>query len=57
MGSQYQVSLHVRLKANTYPDSPMKGQAVELVVDETWLVSVDENNSVKIHEYEVVALA
>ncbi|WP_190960453.1 hypothetical protein [Vibrio gigantis] len=56
MGSQYQVSLHVRLKADTYPDSPMKGQAVDLVVNETWLVSVDENNSVKIHEYEVVAL-
>lgn len=57
LGSQYQVSLHVRLKADTYPDSPMKGEAVELVVNETWLVSVDDNNSVKIHEYEVVALA
>ncbi|WP_086969934.1 NAD(P)H-dependent oxidoreductase [Vibrio coralliirubri] len=57
IGSQYQVSLHVRLKADTFPDSSMKGESIELVVNETWLVSVDDTNNVKIHEYEVVALS
>lgn len=57
LGSQYQVSLHVRVKAETYTDSTMKGQQVDFVVNETWLVSIDENTSVKIHEYEVVPLA
>jgi hypothetical protein len=51
------VSLHVRVKADTYTNSTMKGQQVDFVVNETWLVSVDENTGVKIHEYEVVPLA
>lgn len=35
----------------------MKGESIELVVNETWLVSLDDTNNVKIHEYEVVALS
>ncbi|WP_260262133.1 NAD(P)H-dependent oxidoreductase [Vibrio intestinalis] len=50
----YQIELRIRLKAETYPDSSMKGETIELPVNETWHVSLDEEGKVCIHDYKVV---
>ncbi|WP_162048448.1 NAD(P)H-dependent oxidoreductase [Vibrio taketomensis] len=57
LGEQYQVDLHIRLIAETYPESMMQGQLVDMAVDETWLVSLDENGTLMIHSYDVRPVA
>ncbi len=53
-GDRFQVELRIRLTADSYDDSMMKGEAVNLNVNETWQVSIDESGRVIIHEYSVV---
>ncbi|MGY3571215.1 NAD(P)H-dependent oxidoreductase [Vibrio paucivorans] len=56
-GKGYQLNLRIRLKAETYADSVMHGETIELSVDETWQVSLDSQGKVTIHDYSVVPLA
>ncbi|WP_047041995.1 NAD(P)H-dependent oxidoreductase [Vibrio mexicanus] len=53
-GDQYTVELRVRLKAETYPDSDFEAQPINMLVNEVWQVSIDENSSVVIHDYQVM---
>lgn len=53
-GDRFQVELRIRLTADSYEDSMMKGEAVNLTVNETWQVSIEESGSITIHEYNVV---
>ncbi|PSW17645.1 flavodoxin family protein [Photobacterium sanctipauli] len=50
----YQVELRIRLKAETYAESALKGEPVDMLVNETWQVSFDEQGKVVIHDYSVV---
>ncbi|WP_117232766.1 NAD(P)H-dependent oxidoreductase [Vibrio maerlii] len=52
----YQLELRILLKADTYEDSMMKGESIELNVNETWQVSIDEHGSVTIYDYKVVPM-
>ncbi len=53
----YQIELRIRLKADTYEDSMLKGESIELNVNETWQVSIDEQGSVTIYDYKVVPMS
>ncbi|PSW08280.1 FMN reductase [Photobacterium rosenbergii] len=48
----YQVELRIRLQAESFEDSALKGESVNLLVNETWSVSLDEGK-VTIHDYLV----
>lgn len=52
----YQLDLRIRLNAETYSNSLFKGERLELSVNETWQLSLDEQGTVTIHEYLVVPL-
>lgn len=53
-GDGFEVALRVRLTANTFEASEMKGEFVTVNVNETWQVSLDAAGNVTIHEYRVV---
>lgn len=50
-GSQYQLNLRIRFIAETAPMSEFKGNSLNVLVNETWTVSVDENDKPTIHRY------
>ncbi|USD59620.1 NAD(P)H-dependent oxidoreductase [Vibrio sp. SCSIO 43140] len=50
----YVAELRIRLIAETFDDSPMKGDDINLLVNETWQVSFDSDRDVRIHSYEVI---
>jgi len=52
----YQLDLRIRLKADTYSNSLLKGESLELSVNETWQLSLDDQGKVTIHEYLVTPL-
>ncbi|WP_343565144.1 NAD(P)H-dependent oxidoreductase [Kiloniella sp. b19] len=52
----YQVDLRIRLLAETFEGSPFGGEAVNMLVNETWQVSLDAQGRVTIHDYLVEAV-
>lgn len=48
----YRVDLRIRLIADSYVDSILKGESVNMLVNEAWTLSL-QNNEVMIHEYRV----
>ncbi|OXY83144.1 NAD(P)H-dependent oxidoreductase [Oceanimonas doudoroffii] len=53
-GDDYQVELRIRLLADTFADSDLKGEPIDLLVNEIWQVRLDEQGRVTIHNYRVV---
>ena len=51
--NQYRVELRIRLKADTLDSSQFGGDAVNILVNETWQVSVSANGALIIDEYLV----
>lgn len=49
----YQVLLRMRLIAETFADSDFNGEAINMLVNETWNVTLDEQGAVTIQEYLV----
>ena len=49
----YQVELRVRLIANTQSHSSFAGQALNLLVNESWLLSLSASGHISLHEYLV----
>lgn len=52
--SGYQLALRVRLIADSFDDSPLKGESLNMLVNEVWQVSLDNDGHVTIHDYQVV---
>jgi len=52
VGESYQVDLRIRLFANTYPSSEFKGQPINILVNETWSIKL-EQGKVTIESYLV----
>ncbi|MCF2858726.1 NAD(P)H-dependent oxidoreductase [Pseudoalteromonas sp. SMS1] len=52
----YLVELRVRLIADTFADSKLKGEKINLLVNELWQLKVRENKEVEISQYSVEVL-
>ncbi|WP_026971025.1 NAD(P)H-dependent oxidoreductase [Aliagarivorans marinus] len=52
-GDKFKVELRIRLIADTYSDSALKGESLNLLVNEEWQLSLDEQGEVTIHTYKV----
>ncbi|WP_420546679.1 NAD(P)H-dependent oxidoreductase [Curvivirga sp.] len=52
-GDGYKALIRVRLKADTYEDSPFKGEAVNILVNENWSLKSDEKGHILIDNYQV----
>lgn len=50
----FQVNLRVRLLAETFEDSALGGQSVDMLVDETWSVFINDSNQLQISDYEIL---
>ncbi|MGF1688061.1 nuclear transport factor 2 family protein [Photobacterium japonica] len=50
----YDVTMRIRLQAQTHSTSPMGGEPVDFLLNETWRVTVNDAGDVLIHEYLVV---
>ncbi len=50
---RFEVELRIRLTAETFTDSVFNGDAVNILVNEVWQVSFDDNDNAIIHEYLV----
>lgn len=50
---RFEVELRIRLTAETFAESAFGGEAVNILVNELWQVSFDENDNAIIHEYLV----
>ena len=48
-----QVDLRIRLLADTFKDSAMNGEFVNMLVNETWLLSANDTNEFTIFDYQV----
>lgn len=53
-GDGYQVNLRVRLIADTFSESVFNGQSLNLLVNESWRVTLDEPGKVLIEDYQVM---
>lgn len=53
--NQFEVDLRIRLIAETYPESALAGQSLNLLVDEKWTLTI-ENGYVAISEYLVTPI-
>ena len=53
-GELYTVKLRVRFIAQSYSDSELKGEAVNMLVNEIWQLEFTETGSIQIHNYEVI---
>lgn len=51
--NKFSVDLRVRLIADSYPESSLKGESINLLVNEKWQMSLDDNSGLNIHEYLV----
>ncbi|TDF35006.1 flavodoxin family protein [Alteromonadaceae bacterium M269] len=51
--TQHQVELRVRLIADSYPESSLKGESINLLVNESWKVSISDDQAIQIQEYIV----
>lgn len=49
-----QIDLRVRMFADTFADSELKGESINLLVNETWKASVTAANDITIFDYDVV---
>ncbi|MBM7074327.1 NAD(P)H-dependent oxidoreductase [Shewanella sp. 202IG2-18] len=49
----YQLDLRIKLVAETFADSHFKGQLLDLQVDETWQITLNEYGDITIHDYVV----
>lgn len=47
------VDLRIRLIADTFPDSALKGESINLLVNEKWQMSLSKENKLVINEYLV----
>ncbi|CAM3550600.1 NAD(P)H-dependent oxidoreductase [Parendozoicomonas haliclonae] len=52
-GSGYHVELRIRLIADTFEDSHLNGQSLNLLVNEVWKLSMSDNGQITIHDYLV----
>ncbi|MGR5132082.1 NAD(P)H-dependent oxidoreductase [Vibrio alfacsensis] len=52
-GDQYLVRLRVRLKADTDEASQFQGKSINMLVNETWLISISSHGSISIDKYLV----
>ena len=52
----YQALLRMRLIAETYAESDFNGEAINMLVNEIWNITLDEQGEVTIHEYLVEAV-
>lgn len=52
-GDEIQIDLRIRLLAQTHADSALKGESINLLVNETWLAHVDDVTGFKIFDYRV----
>lgn len=52
-GEQFRVQLRIRLLAETFVESAFNGAALNLLVNETWQVTLDSAGQVRIHSYQV----
>lgn len=50
----YQLDLRIRLFADTYEDSPLAGESINLLVNETWQVEIDQTGHITIYDYRVI---
>ncbi len=50
-GDGYEVSLRVRLLAQTYENSSFKGAVLNVLINETWQLTLDEGGKITIHTY------
>lgn len=53
----YEVQLRIRLLAETHIDSQFAGQEINMLVNETWQVGLDERGKISIHDYSVEPVA
>ena len=53
----YKADLRIRLLAETFPESSFGGESVNMLVNETWQVTVDAEGHVTIHDYLVEPVA
>ena len=44
----YVAELRVRLKADTFPESALKGESINMLVNETWQLSLTEAGDIEI---------
>lgn len=49
----YQVELRIRLTAETFTDSVLHGESINMLVNETWQVHMNENHHITISHYLV----
>ncbi|MBO9491622.1 NAD(P)H-dependent oxidoreductase [Endozoicomonas sp. G2_1] len=52
-----EAQLRIRLKADTYPDSALKGESINMLVNETWQLTLDDSGHVTISDYVVEVLS
>lgn len=52
LGERYQVKLRIRLIAQTYPESAMQGEDINMLVNETWSLAVTQGQ-IELFEYKV----
>ncbi|MFM5658070.1 NAD(P)H-dependent oxidoreductase [Aeromonas veronii] len=52
---QFKVELRVRVIAETYPESSFKGTSINILMNESWNLTVNSNNEIRLHDYKVVA--
>lgn len=52
----YQVELRIRLYAESYVGSDLKGETVNMLVNETWKIVINDNKEITINDYQVVAV-
>lgn len=50
---QWKAELRIRLIAESYPDSSLKGEAVNMLVNEYWTIRFDDHQTLKIEDYLV----
>lgn len=51
-GSHYNVELKIRLLADTYLESALQGESIDLLVNEVWQVGLDDT-AITIQNYRV----
>ncbi len=50
----FQAELRIRLRAETYDNSMLKGESINMLVNEIWQLTLDEEGRITIQDYRVV---
>lgn len=53
----FQADLRIRLRAETYEASAFKGESLNLLVNEVWQISLNDQGKVILHDYRVTPVA